>query len=143
LAVRPLTAPPPGPTPRCSVTASLQSYCTLALAVRDQLAGSDRLGGEHSEQVEVRGLFVLERADFVPGTAHEAEHLEAVRALDHAQRAVDLLAYGVGRRRDRGLAGQFGEDAPDSGPGLRRPAAAATPTRATVAVRGRRRKTPG
>ena len=92
--------------------------------MRDQLAGSDRFGGEHAEEVEVRGLLVLERADLVPGAAHEAEHLEAIRALDQAQCAVDLLAHRVGGRRDRGLAGQFGEDAPDRRPGLRRPAAA-------------------
>ena len=57
--------------------------------MRYEQASPDRFGRQHSEQVEISGLFVLERAHLVPGPARGAEYLEPAAGLDQAKSAVD------------------------------------------------------
>ena len=93
-------------------------------AGRDQSAVAHCFGGQHAEQVEVGGLFVLERADLVPGPVGRAEHLETLVGAEQAHGAVGLLLQRVRDARDGGQIGEFGEDRPGLHPLLARGPAA-------------------
>src|SRR5580698_1377646 len=61
--------------PRRTASSVAAGLAAAGLPVRDQQAGPDRLGGQDAEEVEVGGLFILEKAHLVPGPARRAEYL--------------------------------------------------------------------
>src|SRR5712691_2573435 len=80
------------------------------LAVWYQAAGPDGFGGQHTEQVEVGRLFIVEETNLMPGAGDGIEHLVAVLGLQQAHGTIDLRADGVGGGRYRRQIREFGED---------------------------------